>query len=138
MPQTQNSQENGNQNLGGGQNTQKLPMRDNLHFAADNLSNAMSSLVRELNTGHLMSSVRDCHRLEGWGNGGKWGMMLVVQGHNLFYFLHAFFYCQHFSKSSERGGKVNEREMTDCWSLDLSFAFLGSNLMWKSELTFQS
>jgi hypothetical protein len=37
-------------NGGGGQHQQKV-MRDNLHYAADSVSNAMSSLVRELNTG---------------------------------------------------------------------------------------
>lgn len=43
---------NGNQNIGGGgQNPQNIMMRDNLHYAADSVSNAMSSLVRELNTG---------------------------------------------------------------------------------------
>lgn len=43
---------NGNQNMsGGGQNPQNLVMRDNLHYAADSVSSAMSSLVRELNTG---------------------------------------------------------------------------------------
>jgi hypothetical protein len=50
-----NSTENGmngnkNVNVGGGSNQQKM-MRDNLHFAADSVSNAMTSLVRELNTG---------------------------------------------------------------------------------------
>lgn len=41
-----------NQNIGGGMQNQNGPkMRDNLHFAADNVSSAMSSLVRELNTG---------------------------------------------------------------------------------------
>lgn len=43
---------NGNQNVaGGGQNPQKVVMRDNLHYAADSVSNAMTSLVRELNSG---------------------------------------------------------------------------------------
>lgn len=43
---------NGNQNVaGGGQNSQKVVMRDNLHYAADSVSNAMTSLVRELNSG---------------------------------------------------------------------------------------
>lgn len=73
MPQNQNPQSqphhlqqqhanesilNGNQNNGGSggggqnpQNPQNLVMRDNLHYAADSVSNAMSSLVRELNTG---------------------------------------------------------------------------------------
>lgn len=37
-------------NGGGGQQQQKV-LRENLHFAADSVSNAMSSLVRELNTG---------------------------------------------------------------------------------------
>lgn len=58
--QNQNSQQqpseskiNGNQSTGGGQNTQKVVMRDNLHYAADSVSNAMSSLVRELNSGAI-------------------------------------------------------------------------------------
>jgi hypothetical protein len=43
---------NNNQNIvGGGQNSQKTTMRDNLHYAADSVSHAMTSLVRELNTG---------------------------------------------------------------------------------------
>lgn len=42
---------NGNQNNGGGQNGQKLVLRDNLHYAADSVSNAMSSLVKELHSG---------------------------------------------------------------------------------------
>lgn len=37
-------------NGGGGQHQQKV-LRENLHYAADSVSNAMSSLVRELNTG---------------------------------------------------------------------------------------
>jgi hypothetical protein len=45
---------NGNQGGGGGQNTQKVVMRDNLHYAADSVSNAMSSLVRELNSGAIL------------------------------------------------------------------------------------
>ena len=41
------------QNIGGGgiQSNNGQKMRDNLHHAADNVSSAMSSLVRELNTG---------------------------------------------------------------------------------------
>lgn len=51
IPPTENGM-NGNQNVGGGGNTnQQKMMRDNLHFAADSVSNAMTSLVRELNTG---------------------------------------------------------------------------------------
>lgn len=46
---------NNNQNIGGGlvQNSQKIAIRDNLHYAADSVSHAMTSLVRELNTGAL-------------------------------------------------------------------------------------
>lgn len=51
--QTQN--EGNNQNIIGGgslQNTgQKIHMRDNLHYAADSVSHAMTSLVNELHTG---------------------------------------------------------------------------------------
>lgn len=43
---------NGNQTANG-QNSQKVAMRDNLHYAADSVSNAMSSLVRELNSGAI-------------------------------------------------------------------------------------
>lgn len=42
---------NGNQNNSGSQNPQNFAMRDNLHYAADSVSNAMTSLVRELNSG---------------------------------------------------------------------------------------
>jgi hypothetical protein len=42
---------NGNQNNGGEQNGPKLVLRDNLHYAADSVSNAMSSLVKELHSG---------------------------------------------------------------------------------------
>lgn len=41
-----------NQNIGGGQK-----MRENLHFAADNVSSAMTSLVRELNTGAFLHKI---------------------------------------------------------------------------------
>jgi hypothetical protein len=52
IPQLNSSENgmNGNKSVGGGSNQQKM-MRDNLHFAADSVSNAMTSLVRELNTG---------------------------------------------------------------------------------------
>lgn len=40
-----------NQNIGGGMLNNGQKMRENLHHAADSVSNAMSSLVRELNTG---------------------------------------------------------------------------------------
>lgn len=40
----------------GNQNGQKIVMRDNLHYAADSVSNAMSSLVRELNSGAISLS----------------------------------------------------------------------------------
>jgi hypothetical protein len=40
-----------NQNIGGGMQNNGQKMRDNLHHAADNVSSAMTSLVRELNTG---------------------------------------------------------------------------------------
>lgn len=36
---------------GGGGGVQQKVLHDNLHYAADSVSNAMSSLVRELNTG---------------------------------------------------------------------------------------
>jgi hypothetical protein len=39
------------QNVIGGQNNNNQKMRDNLHYAADSVSHAMTSLVRELNTG---------------------------------------------------------------------------------------
>lgn len=47
----------GNQNIGGGgvlQNNNGQKMRENLHFAADNVSSAMTSLVRELNSGAFL------------------------------------------------------------------------------------
>lgn len=51
---------NNNQNIGGGSliqnNGQKINVRDNLHYAADSVSHAMTSLVRELNTGALLMS----------------------------------------------------------------------------------
>lgn len=47
-----------NQNIGGGMQNQNGPkMRENLHFAADNVSSAMTSLVRELNTGAFFMNI---------------------------------------------------------------------------------
>lgn len=73
---------NGNQTIGGGgQNPQNLVMRDNLHYAADSVSNAMSSLVKELNTGanyFMVSSETFFSRISDVRNAAIFSFLLIA------------------------------------------------------------